>query len=91
MGCRACVLRDEITTAEKHTALKHTRQSGRETDVLNPNLMFDGKESKGGCCSLGRCSLTLHDRLGIGKSLLPQIVDEDASARSQDRYNYIVI
>lgn len=53
MGCRACVLRDEITTAEKHTALKHTRQSGRETDVLNPNLMFDGKESKGGCCSAG--------------------------------------
>lgn len=40
---------------------------------------------------LDRCSLTLHDRLGIGKSLLPQIVDEDASARSQDRYNYIVI
>lgn len=40
---------------------------------------------------LDRFSLTLHDRLGIGKSLLPQIVDEDASARSQDRYNYIMI
>lgn len=64
---------------------------GRETDVLNPNLMFDGKEIKGGCCSAGPMLIDAPRSPWNRKSLLPQIVDEDASARSQDRYNYIVI